>query len=100
MQLEEFAKKYLESVGATKEKDEIYHGLIGDSVMELIALFKNQGHSGMSASVTAHFFNAILTGWQDPKHPFWKQYWTQADQRKNPFGTVDKQVGHNPVNKP
>lgn len=82
MQLEEFAQKYLEHVGATKEKDDLYHGLVGESVLELIRLFANQGHSGMSASITASFFITILEAWQDPNHKFWKEYWNSEEGRK------------------
>lgn len=38
------------------DKDSDYDGMLGESVSELIAVFAEQGHSGMSAQMTRELF--------------------------------------------
>jgi len=51
------AKKELELIGAFTEEGDFYGGMTGDAVMELIEVFSEQGHSGMSASLVRNLFN-------------------------------------------
>ena len=53
--LESHAKEELTRVGLF-DKDSDYNGMLGDAVLELITVFANQGHSGMSAQMTRELF--------------------------------------------
>lgn len=53
--MKNFAELELKAAGFFDE-DSDYDGLIGKSVMELINLFEQQGHSGMSASIVSGLF--------------------------------------------
>jgi len=55
----EHAKYELEKTGLF-DKDSDYEGMIGESVMELIEKFSEQGHSGMSASIVASIFGELV----------------------------------------
>lgn len=52
------AKVELESAGLFDE-DSDYGGLLGKAVLELVEVFSNQGHSGMSASIVRNIFNKV-----------------------------------------
>ena len=52
------AKKELELAGLF-DKDSDYNGMLGNALMELIKVFSDQGHSGMSASIVRSLFNKI-----------------------------------------
>lgn len=41
--------------------DSDYDGMIGAAVMELVKVFARQGHSGMSAQITASLFNELAS---------------------------------------
>jgi len=41
------------------DKDSDYNGMLGDAVMELMKVFSNQGHSGMSASMVSSLFDKL-----------------------------------------
>ena len=56
--LVEFARKELE-MGGWLDKEGIYDGMIGEAVLELIALFSRQGHSGASAEICTVLFNKL-----------------------------------------
>ena len=58
MTLTEHAKMELEVAGLF-DKDSDYGGMTGEAVMELIEVFGEQGHSGMSASLTRNIFNKL-----------------------------------------
>ena len=49
----------LEAIGALSEKDDFYGGMTGKSVMELMRVFSEQGHSGMSANIVRNLFNKL-----------------------------------------
>lgn len=54
----EHANKELTRVGLFDE-DADYGGMLGEGVMELITVFANQGHSGMSAEMTRQLFHKL-----------------------------------------
>jgi len=54
-------KKELELAGLL-DSDSDYNGMIGESVLELIEVFSNQGHSGMSAPYVADIFTKLAKG--------------------------------------
>ena len=58
MTLIEHAKKEIELIGMF-DKDSDYNGMIGESVMELIKVFSEQGHSGHSAAIVSNIFNKL-----------------------------------------
>lgn len=76
------ARKELELAGYFDE-DGMYGDMLGVAVMELLRVFADQGHSGMSASITAAVFNALakheplspLTGEDDEWKPCGKNRW-------------------------
>lgn len=53
------AQKELELIGAFSEEDDFYGGETGKAVLELIQVFADQGHSGMSASIVRGLFNTL-----------------------------------------
>jgi hypothetical protein len=55
----EWAKNEVELAGLLKE-DSDYKGMIGQSLMDLIELFSNQGHSGTSAALVAEIFHKLV----------------------------------------
>ncbi len=56
--LVDHARTELEAAGLlSKESD--YDGMIGEAVLELMEVFAKQGHSGMSASITANAFDKV-----------------------------------------
>lgn len=55
MSLVDHAERELELSGYGAE----YDGMIGETVMELVKVFANQGHSGFSAMQTAAIFNEL-----------------------------------------
>ena len=58
MSLIKYARKELEFAGLF-DKDSDYGGRLADAVMELVKVFAEQGHSGMSASMTRSLFNKV-----------------------------------------
>ena len=50
----------IESAGLNDPNSD-YNGAIGKSVLELIQVFSNQGHSGMSASIVTQLFSILST---------------------------------------
>jgi hypothetical protein len=60
MGLIDHAKTELEIAGLF-DKDSVYDGALGESVMELIQVFSKQGHSGMSAPLVANLFHKLAT---------------------------------------
>ena len=58
MSLKQHAQLELELAGFF-DKDSDYGGMVGDAVMELIKVFANQGHSGMSAGIVSSLFNKL-----------------------------------------
>jgi hypothetical protein len=59
MSLISHAKFELELQGLLNEEGDFYGGMTGKAVMELIEVFSNQGHSGMSASIVRDLFNKL-----------------------------------------
>lgn len=61
MALVEHATRELTDAGwfKTDKEDGMYDGMIGESVMELIRKFAEQGHSGMSAGIVINLFNQL-----------------------------------------
>lgn len=59
MSLIEHAKTELQMAGLFNEEGDFYGGMTGKAVMELIEVFSNQGHSGMSAGVVSDLFNKL-----------------------------------------
>ena len=60
MNLIQYAKTELKLGGFfDKGEDGLYDGEIGPAVMELIKVFAEQGHSGMSASIVRNLFNKL-----------------------------------------
>jgi len=57
--LTQHAQTELELAGYFKEDSDFYGGMTGKAVMELIEVFANQGHSGMSAGIVAGLFNKL-----------------------------------------
>lgn len=52
------ANKELTRVGLF-DKDSDYDGMLGDAALELITVFANQGHSGVSAEMTIQLFEKL-----------------------------------------
>jgi hypothetical protein len=81
MSLKKHAKQELEFAGFFSE-DSDYGGMLGKAVMELIDVFSEQGHSGMSASLTLKLFSKVanyeslspLTG-KDEEWDFTHDHW-------------------------
>lgn len=44
------------------DKDSDYDGMLGESLEALVVLFGSQGHSGMSAEITARIFADLVAG--------------------------------------
>lgn len=59
MSLKQHAQTELEMIGAFSEEGDFYGGMTGKAVMELIEVFSNQGHSGMSAQVVLDLFSKL-----------------------------------------
>lgn len=58
MSLVDHARTELEAAGYFG-KDSDYDGMLGDAVMDLIKVFSEQGHSGMSAGITTSLFERL-----------------------------------------
>ncbi len=79
--LEDHARRELELAGWFDE-DGFYGGMVGKAVMELIKVFSDQGHSGMSANLCRHLFEKVsafepltpLTGEDDEWNDITEQY--------------------------
>ncbi len=76
-----FAKKYLDEVGAF-DKDANYGGMLGESVMELVKTFSEQGHSGTSAEITDEIFHALNKQYSSGKGKVWDEYWLSPEGQK------------------
>lgn len=59
MSLKQHAQLELEMIGAFSEEGDFYGGMTGKAVMELVEVFSNQGHSGMSAQVVLDLFTKL-----------------------------------------
>jgi hypothetical protein len=60
MSLIEYAEEEIKAAGLNDpDPDSDYNGDIGKAVLELIQVFSNQGHSGMSASIVRNVFNKL-----------------------------------------
>lgn len=59
MGLVDHAQMELQMLGLFNEKEDFYGGMTGKAVMELIEVFVNQGHSGMSAPMVADLFHKL-----------------------------------------
>jgi hypothetical protein len=58
MSIRDFAKNELELAGFF-DKDAMYGGMIGESIMRMIEVFSDEGHSGMSASIAISTFQRV-----------------------------------------
>lgn len=87
MNYKEFAKKYLNHVGAF-DKDGNYGGMLGSAVYDLVEKFSDEGHSGGSAAITNEIFydlNNAYAGegrWKDKRHPIWQAFWDSPEGQK------------------
>ena len=87
MNYKEFAKKYLEEVGAY-DKDTMYGGMLGDSTMKLVETLSGEGHSGNSAYLTNEIFYDLNNAYQSngkykEKHSkIWDEYWLSPEGQK------------------
>jgi hypothetical protein len=59
MSLIKYAEEEIKAAGLN-DPDSDYNGDIGKAVLELIQVFSNQGHSGMSASIVRNVFNKLV----------------------------------------
>jgi hypothetical protein len=59
MGLVDHAKLELEIAGLLSEEGDFYGGMTGNAVLELIELFAEQGHSGMSAPIVVDLFQKL-----------------------------------------
>jgi len=57
--LEKHARRELEIIGAFSKGGDFYGGMTGEAVMELVKVFANQGHSGMSANIVRSLFSKV-----------------------------------------
>lgn len=57
--LVEYAKEELTRIGAFTEEGDFYGGMTGKAVLDLIQVFADQGHSGMSANLVRNLFNRV-----------------------------------------
>lgn len=89
MNYQEFAKKYLEDVGAF-DKEGMYGGMIGDSVMKLVEAHSEEGHitsARSSVLVNEAFFdlnNAYsgTRGYATKRHKIWDDFWKSPEGMK------------------
>ena len=79
MGLVEHAKLELEIAGLLDEEGDFYGGMTGKAVLELMEIFANQGHSGMSAPIVADLFKRLAN--HEPLGPITGDVneWTQLD---------------------
>jgi hypothetical protein len=99
MSLLSFAESELRLAGLFDENSD-YNGEIGKTVMELMEVFSNQGHSGFSANMTINIFKKLanftpltpLTGEDDE----WMEIGENLYQNKRaPFMFKDSQGAYN-----
>ena len=57
--LVEYATTELTEAGLFN-KDSVYNGMLGDSVLEIVEIFAKQGHSGYSAELTVQILEKLL----------------------------------------
>ncbi len=87
MNYREFAKKYLEHVGAF-DKDGNYGGMLGESVMALVNVHSEQGHSGTSAEMVNEIFydlNNAYSGshkYSEKRSAIWDEFWKSPEGMK------------------
>ncbi len=87
MNYKEFAKKYLEDVGAF-DKDTMYGGMLGDSTMKLVEAFSDEGHSGNSAAIANEIFYDLNNAYQghgrykEKRHKIWQEFWDSPEGQK------------------
>lgn len=87
MYYKEFAKKYLKEAGLF-DKDTLYAGELGKSVMRLVETHSAEGHSGNSASWANEIFhdlNLAYSGegkYKDKRHKIWSEFWASPEGLK------------------
>lgn len=87
MNYKQFAKQYLEEVGAF-DADSNYGGMLGGAIMSLVEAHSKEGHSGMSAEITNEAFydlnNAYAgTGkYKTKRHKIWDMFWESPEGKK------------------
>jgi hypothetical protein len=57
--LVEHARRELDAAGLF-DKDSDYNGMLGEAVIELVKVFADQDHSGMSATMTRQLFDELV----------------------------------------
>ncbi len=85
--LELHAEEELKRIGAFSEEGDFYGGMTGEAVMELVKVFADQGHSGMSAGLVRSLFTKAadfqplspLQGTEDE----WKEPYSYDGTRQN-----------------
>lgn len=60
MNLVQHAERELRNAGLF-DKDSDYGGEVGQAVLELVEIFANQGHSGMSSGLVIHLFSKVAS---------------------------------------
>lgn len=81
MNLKIFAEKFLNALGLFNV-DSDYDGALGRDAMELIEIFRRQGHSGLSGAKVAQLFHEIMKAYSDENHEIWKEYWQSDEGQK------------------
>lgn len=87
MNYKQFAKEYLEEVGAY-DKDTMYGGMLGESVMKLVEAFSEEGHSGNSAVLANLIFNDLNNAYsgegkyKEKRHKIWQKFWDSEEGKK------------------
>lgn len=97
-----YARAELERAGWFKKNDDlegnpdgVYDGMIGGAVLDIIRLFADQGHSGMSAAVVTNLTEKLMR--YEPLSPltFERDEWTEVsdgtfqNRRKSTVFTTD-----------
>lgn len=87
MNYKEFAKKYLDDVGAY-DSESNYSGMLGDAIMALVEAHSAQGHSGLSSHITIEAFydlNQAYSGegrYKEKRHKIWQAFWDSPEGQK------------------
>ena len=72
MNLKDYAETWVRTRGLLDE-DSDYNGMLGEGLLKLIETFREEGHSGYSASLTKEMFYRLLNDFQSGQ---------EADYRK------------------
>lgn len=81
MNYRQFAKEYLDDIGAY-DKDTMYGGMLGEAVMKLVETMEGEGHSGNSFAMTVMIFNGLNMAYENPEHKIWQKYWESDEGKK------------------